>query len=313
MIICSPIPSTSNDSPVPIFVLPIGAYSSGTTSSASTVLRESLSLSPFRQTGANADNLLSIFAFLLHLSPTYLLPTYSGSGMSSTNWQDPIYLAFQTQEAHNTWLVLLRSYANPEVYGQMIAADQGGLYRMWRQIELFVLQGRNLGARPKTPDTKRLGSRAGRRKDREREGSEDEETTATATAGTTSGATSSAHYQSIPGDGTSTMSSSDTEHDLFCEIALDNVVSGRTTVKYRTNAPDWFESFMFRDLPGFGSMHINVWRDRKLFGPNLIGSVEISLANFRRGEFVEGWWPVFSPTGNGTQVGEVKLRMRVDE
>lgn len=277
------------------------------------MLRESLSLSPFRQTGANADNLLSIFAFLLHLSPTYLLPTYSGSGMSSTNWQDPIYLAFQTQEAHNTWLVLLRSYANPEVYGQMIAADQGGLYRMWRQIELFVLQGRNLGARPKTPDTKRLGSRAGRRKDREREGSEDEETTATATAGTTSGATSSAHYQSIPGDGTSTMSSSDTEHDLFCEIALDNVVSGRTTVKYRTNAPDWFESFMFRDLPGFGSMHINVWRDRKLFGPNLIGSVEISLANFRRGEFVEGWWPVFSPTGNGTQVGEVKLRMRVDE
>ena len=243
--------------------------------------------------------------------------------MSSTNWQDPIYLAFQTQEAHNTWLVLLRSYANPEVYGRMIAVDQGGLYRMWRQIELFVLQGRNLGVRPKTPEAKRFGSRAGWRKDREREereGSEDDETTATmtatATAGTTSGGThmtSSGHHQSFLGDGTSTMASSDTEHDLFCEVALDHVVSGRTTVKYRTNAPDWFESFMFRDQPGFGTMHVHVWRDRKLFGPNLMGSVEISLANFRRGEFVEGWWPVFSPTGNGTQVGEVKLRMRVDE
>ena len=188
---------------------------------------------------------------------------------------------------------------------------------MWRQIELFVLQGRNLGVRPKTPETKRLGSRAGRRKDKEREGSEEDETIGTGTAGTTSGGThviSSGHHQTVPGDGTSTAAaSSDTEHDLFCEVALDNVVSGRTTVKYRTNAPEWFESFTFRDLPGFGSMHVNVWRDRKLFGPSLIGVVEISLANFRRGEFVEGWWPVFSPTGNGMQVGEVKLRMRVDE
>ena len=238
--------------------------------------------------------------------------------MSSTNWQDPIYLAFPTQEAHNTWLVLLRSYASPEVYGRMIAAEQGGLYRMWRQIELFVLQGRNLGVRPKTPETKRLGSRAGRRKDKEREGSEEDEATGTGTGtvGTTSGgthATASGHHQTVPGDGTSAIVSSDMEHDLFCEVALDNVVSGRTTVKYRTSAPDWFESFTFRDLPGFGSMHVNVWRDRKLFGPSLIGVVEISLANFRRGEFVEGWWPVFSPTGNGTQVGEVKLRMRVDE
>jgi hypothetical protein len=196
----------------------------------------------------------------------------------------------------------------------MISVDQGGLYRMWRQIELFVLQGRNLGVRPKTPETKRLGSRAGRRKDKE--GSEDDETTGTGTAGTTSGGThvtSSGHHQVVPGDGTSATTSSDMEHDLFCEVALDNVVSGRTTVKYRTSAPDWFENFVFRDLPGFGSMHVNVWRDRKLFGPNLIGAVEISLANFRRGEFVEGWWPVFSPTGNGMQVGEVKLRMRVDE
>src|SRR5258706_6497378 len=105
--------------------------------------------------------------------------------MSSTNWQDPIYLAFQTQEAHNTWLVLLRSYANPEGYGRMIAVDQGGLYRMLLQIELFVLQGRNLGVRPNIPEAKRLGSRAGRREDMDREvtdGSEDDEATTMATA-----------------------------------------------------------------------------------------------------------------------------------
>jgi hypothetical protein len=230
--------------------------------------------------------------------------------MSSTNWQDPIYLAFQTPEAHNTWLVLLRSYATPEVYGRFIAAEQGGLYRMWRQIELFVLRGRNIGVRPKTPEPKRLGSRAGRRKD----GGSDEDEANGAGAATLSGATIVANHHA-PGDGTSAsaVSSSDTEHDLFCEIALDGVVSGRTTVKYRTNAPEWIESFAFRDLPGFGSMHVNVWRDRKLFGPSLVGVVEISLANFRRGEFVEGWWPVFSPSGNGMQVGEVKLRVRVDE
>ncbi|KIM25130.1 hypothetical protein M408DRAFT_17412 [Serendipita vermifera MAFF 305830] len=60
----------------------------------------------------------------------------------------PIYLSFSSQEAHNTWLVLLRSYTSPEVYGRLIHPEQGGLYRMWRQVELVVVQSRNVDPNP---------------------------------------------------------------------------------------------------------------------------------------------------------------------
>jgi hypothetical protein len=62
--------------------------------------------------------------------------------LSTNPTLEPIYLAFSSSDVLNTWLVLLRSYTSPEVYGRLINPEQGGLYRMWRQIELQVVQTR---------------------------------------------------------------------------------------------------------------------------------------------------------------------------
>ena len=57
----------------------------------------------------------------------------------------PIYLQFTSLEPSNTWLSLSRSYAIREISGSQLTPADGGLYRMWRQVELSIIQGRNLG------------------------------------------------------------------------------------------------------------------------------------------------------------------------
>lgn len=53
----------------------------------------------------------------------------------------------------NLWISLLRSYAIPEIYGRWLnrlnasgIEKEGGSYRIWREVQLTVTQGRNLGA-----------------------------------------------------------------------------------------------------------------------------------------------------------------------
>ncbi|PFH54476.1 hypothetical protein AMATHDRAFT_54 [Amanita thiersii Skay4041] len=67
----------------------------------------------------------------------------SNKRQTSAETNDPIFLLFSNPDLCNTWLVLLKSYAVPEIYGQRLY--YGGSYRMWRQVEVTVMQGRNLG------------------------------------------------------------------------------------------------------------------------------------------------------------------------
>ncbi|ESK88880.1 gtpase activating protein [Moniliophthora roreri MCA 2997] len=69
----------------------------------------------------------------------------AGKRRSSPNMDEPIHLQFASTDICHTWLSLLRSYALPEIYGRWIYSEEGGSYRMWRQVELTVIQGRNLG------------------------------------------------------------------------------------------------------------------------------------------------------------------------
>lgn len=74
--------------------------------------------------------------------------TYGPSGKRwapSSGIDEPIYLQFNSTNACNAWLALLRSYALPEIYGRWFFPTEGGSYRMWRQVDLTVIQGRNLG------------------------------------------------------------------------------------------------------------------------------------------------------------------------
>lgn len=55
-------------------------------------------------------------------------------------------MKFPTSDSINTWIALLRSYAVAEIYGRNHAPKDGGLYRMWRQVQLEINQARNLGS-----------------------------------------------------------------------------------------------------------------------------------------------------------------------
>lgn len=103
--------------------------------------------------------------------------------------------------------------------------------------------------------------------------------------------------------------------DVYCEIYVNNILSGRTTVKKCVGNPDWSESFTFPDLSPFENLEIVVYRERKLVKPIVLGSVLIYLMNFRRGEYVEGWFPVVNCNNShvGAQLGDLRLKLKVDE
>jgi len=197
--------------------------------------------------------------------------------MSTFGFLEPIYLAFANSDAINTWIALLRSYAQPEVYGRRLDPAEGGLYRMWRQIDMSVIMARNL----------RLGKMS---LDGER------------------------NQSSFSLDnGRSDDKDDQTDLDTFCEILISNEVSGRTTVQKGTGKPQWYENFTFPDLPAFGVLVVNVWREKKMLKPSLVGAAEISLPEFARGDFVENWHPVMSIHAPSQQVGEIRLKIKVDE
>lgn len=175
----------------------------------------------------------------------------------------------------NTWMALLRSYASPELYGKT-RAHGGGTYRIWRQVELTCIQGRNIGV-PRSAESNSNG-----------------------TAGDLEG-----RGDAEAGD-----------LDLFCEVYFNNVLSGRTVVKKSVGSPDWHESFLFTDLPPFEKLAIVVWREKKLQKPFVVGTVYITLTNFRRGQPVEGWFPVLfgsSTAACAEVVGQLRLKLKVDE
>ena len=177
-------------------------------------------------------------------------------------------------EALNTWMALLRSYACPELYGKS-RTQGGGTYRIWRQVELTCIQGRNIGVpRPAEPSSNGMAG--------DLEGRGDAE------AG---------------------------DLDLFCEVYFNSVLSGRTVVKKSMGSPDWHEGFLFTDLPPFEKLAIVVWREKKLQKPFVVGTVQITLTNFRRGEPVEGWFPVLfgGSTPACAEVGQLRLKLKVDE
>ncbi|KAI0361607.1 Rho GTPase activation protein [Trametes cingulata] len=185
---------------------------------------------------------------------------------------EPVYIQFEDEDTAHTWLALLRSYAMPEVYGRWLSPEDGGLYRMWRQVDLTCIQGRNLGVTRPLPEEPSIA---------------DQEVKPDADA---------------------------IDMDVYCEIFVNGTLCGRTTVKKGIGSPDWHERFVLSDLPPFENLEIVVWREKRLTKPAIIGTVVIVLVNFRRGEAVEGWFPVLhGGQASSTQAGEMRLKIRVDE
>jgi C2 domain len=148
---------------------------------------------------------------------------------------------------------------------------------MWRQVELTLIQGRNLGnTKPFIESMTNTG---------------------------------------IVGNADPYLEPEAIDLDVSCEILLNNTPCGRTTVKKGIGSPDWHENFTFSELPPFETLQVIVWREKKLFKPTIMGSVRIALSNFRRGETVEGWFPVLNsgPVATDLHFGDIRLKIRVDE
>ena len=195
-------------------------------------------------------------------------PQPSGQRWTSTHTAEPVYLQFSNTDACNNWFALLRSYAIPEIYGRWFFPGDGGSYRMWRQVELTVIQGRNLG-----------------------------------------------NAKSLETNNEANSENDGLDLGVSCEIHLNDILCGRTTVKKGLRSPDWHENFTFSDLPPFEMIDLLVWQEKKLFRPVILGSVRIPLINFCRGETVEGWFPVLhgGSIAGDVQVGELRLKIRIDE
>ena len=144
---------------------------------------------------------------------------------------------------------------------------------MWRQVELTIVQGKNLG----------LSRYDGSTNDG-------------------NGAIANLEYDGL-------------EVDLSCEIHLNDILYSRTTVKKGPGSADWHDHFTFPDLPPFENLDIIVWQEKKMSKPCVLGITRITLRNFRRGDVVEGWFPVLNGRAIGTdiQVGELHLKICVDE
>lgn len=183
-------------------------------------------------------------------------------------------MKFSSSDHMNTWIALLRSYAIAEIYGRSHAPSEGGLYRMWRQVQLEINQARNLGMSKSPSD-----------------------------------------FVSSPMSSDFDATNDGVDMEVSCEIYVTDVLCGRTTIKKSVGSPEWHEQFTFSDLPPFGDMLVHVYREKKVFKPQLLGTIQINLGNFRRGEMLEGWFPVIAANQSvsGVQVGELRLRIKVDE
>ncbi|KAL5534237.1 hypothetical protein ACEPAG_699 [Sanghuangporus baumii] len=190
------------------------------------------------------------------------------------NTEDIIYMKFSSSDSMNTWIALLRSYAVAEIYGRSHAPSEGGLYRMWRQVQLEINQARNLGSSRSPTD-----------------------------------------FTSSPMSSDFDGSNDGVDMEVSCEIYISDALCGRTTIKKSLGSPEWHEQFTFSDLPPFGDLLIHVYREKRVFKPQLLGTIQIDLGNFRRGDMIEGWFPVIAANQSvsGIQVGELRLKIKVDE
>lgn len=210
-----------------------------------------------------------------------LIYIYSGQYWSVVPNQDPIYLAFEDAELCNTWLTLLRSYAIPEVYGRTYSSSDGGFYRMCRKMDLTIHSVRNL--------------------------------TQKAATGSKPGGLSGSGLNPTPI--TTSVDPEVADANFFCDVWMNNMVCGRTTTKKLSPISMWNESFSLQDLPPFEVLEIAVWRDKKSSKSTYVGSTTIAPNNFRRGVVIDAVFPILlQGVGNrDTQVGEMKLMLKVDE
>ncbi|CUA77427.1 RAS protein activator like-3 [Bos taurus] [Rhizoctonia solani] len=233
------------------------------------------------------------------------------SGTTNILTSEPLYLAFRNRDIFNSWLVLLRSFARPDVrpnpYPVGCAFPQNISYRVWRQLQITILAGRMLA-----------------NKDIFGAGSSDE-------------ANSKDSGEGFNG-----------KWEGILEFVLNGVVVGRSGFKslpatwsaeritvtdpmmgggiwagsdgvLGADSPGVIPRFGWGEGPDTASALLEVRGLRTKSGlftsaPTIlhIGTAPIDLGPFRRGEAVKAWWPGFAQEG-GEQNGEILMEVKFDE
>lgn len=103
--------------------------------------------------------------------------------------------------------------------------------------------------------------------------------------------------------------------DAYCEIHLNGRLCARTEVNKGLGNPEWDEEFTFHDLSRLETLEVQVYRKQKLSKNELLGVVPIVLETFRRGETVNGKFPVVQPgvAKSDLQAGELSMQITVQE
>jgi hypothetical protein len=115
----------------------------------------------------------------------------------------------------------------------------------------------------------------------------------------------------------------------YCLVLLDGAVVARTKVRASgTGSIVWVEKFCMAEVPSLSSLQVDVICSQRTGKYSLLGSVDIPIETMRRGEDVEGWFPIWaqrrvddaaaanarSDLSYGREmIGELKMVIRVRE
>ena len=247
------------------------------------------------------------------LDQPYCIAIYPSYSVTSTilSLIHPIYLSFECNVLYEVWLVLLRAFAVPELYGPRpsgreaeteVSAGSGAvansisdMFRVERSISVRIVEARLWPPRPKT-------------------GSE------------TSSSSRTRSSKKDPSVG-----------NYLAEILLDGQLRARTIQVPSTNNPFWRDDFDFNDLPGT-TPSLSVMLKRPVEDkpsmlsslrdsqppPNLstavmddadsqecYGRMDLNVDNLDPSEDNESWWSLANR--DEENVGEVLLRTRSEE
>lgn len=255
-----------------------------------------------------------------------IYPQYAAHANTNSSLSRPVYLALENRVLFEAWMVLLRAFTVPELYGpETSMADDPSVDDQQQQQQTPTTSTADMFRIERMLTVKVTEARLFRVKDE----------------------TSRSRKQSRSHSQGSTRYA---EGDYYTEVTLDGEVRAKTAVKHRTANPFWREDFTFNDLPpvlsqacilvktlnpgrrdwslfthGAYAMNLNnqdmtsqaqqqIADDTEGFiaPPDLTyGKVHLRLDSLEPGVETEKWWPVVNDKDQA--VGEMLMRARMEE
>ncbi|KAK0544924.1 hypothetical protein OC846_005871 [Tilletia horrida] len=216
--------------------------------------------------------------------PSTLTPLSPRQKSTSSTTDEPIYLAFYSRSALHKWLHLLRICAQPELYGSPATLPKGGTHRFYRQLDMTInnvkLFNNHSISASSTSDSAALpdsylppGSSAAAHTNYPRP---------TSSVPQMAG-------QDLDGSGRE-----DTILQCYCIVRSGLYAIARTKVFSTTPSQIWLEKFSIGDLAPWTTLSVELIQVQRSGKTQLIGIVDLPIHTMRRGEDIDGWFPIWS-------------------